>query len=393
MFAAEKKAASGYSALNKVRLIRGGTEYFQLLLALIQKAEKHIHLQTYIYDDDETGMQVTEALKTAARRGIEVHLLADGYASKVLAQKQINALRKSGVQFRFFEPLIKSRYFYFGRRLHHKVFVADGRYALVGGINVSNRYNDMPGEPAWLDFALYTEGETATELCVLCWKTWNGFPKRMGLTPCELQPPVFQFNNNDLSRVRMRRNDWVRKKREISASYISAIAKAQTSITICCSYFLPGHIIRKALARASARGVKITVITAGRSDIMLTKHAERFLYNWLLKHQITLYEYQPAILHAKIAVCDEQWLTVGSYNINNISAYASIELNLDVQDAALARQTENLLQQIITKDCLPITPEGFTRTNSVFKRFIRWGAYHIIRVVFYMLTFYYKQRA
>jgi cardiolipin synthase len=100
-----------------------------------------------------------------------VYLLADGYASQGLSKKLIHELKDAGVNFRFFEPVYRSKYFYFGRRLHHKILVVDTQYAMIGGINISNRYNDMPGHPAWLDFALFVEGEIAKELCILCWKT------------------------------------------------------------------------------------------------------------------------------------------------------------------------------------------------------------------------------
>lgn len=376
----------------KVKLVRGGKEYFDLLLLLINGAKESIHLQTYIYDDDETGQLVAEALKAAVKRGVSVHLLTDGYASQVMSQHFINELREGGIQFRFFQPLLKSRYFYFGRRMHHKIFVADAKYCLVGGINITNRYNDMPGKPAWLDFGLYAEGEIARELCVLCWKTWNGFPAKMGLTPCETGRMVIVDKDYDTGMITMRRNDWVRKKREITRTYLDMFRKAKSHITILCSYFLPGKVIRRLLSRAAERGVKIRVITAGRSDVMMAKHAERWLYDWLLRNKIELYEYQPAVLHAKIAVCDGEWFTAGSYNVNNISAYASIELNLDVHDAALASRAEAVIETIAEKDCALITMERHIRTKNIFKQFVRWFSYQFIRTVFYLLTFYYKQR-
>lgn len=387
------KTRADYSSLNKVQLVRGGKEYFDMLLSLINSAAESIHLQTYIYDDDETGRQVADALIAAVKRNVAVYLLTDGYASQVMSQKFISELKSSGVHFRFFEPVFRSKYFYFGRRLHHKVFVADTKYALVGGINISNRYNDMPDKQAWLDYALYAEGEVARELCVLCWKTWNGFPLNMGITPCEMRELQFNFNGEEKNFVRMRRNDWVRRKNEISATYIEMFRHAKSHINIMCSYFLPGNVIRRLLSNASRRGVKIRVITAGPSDVMLAKHAERWLYDWLLRNKIELYEYQPAVLHAKVAVCDSEWLTVGSYNINNISAYASIELNLDVRNTFLAAKTEETLQQIIEKDCVRITKENHIRTKNIFKQFIRWFSYGFIRMGFYMLTFYYKQRS
>jgi cardiolipin synthase A/B len=196
-----------YTVNNKVKLIRGGKEYFDLLIRLINAAAESIHLQTYLFESDETGTMVAQALIAAAKRKVNVHLLTDGYASQSLSKKIIQDLKDAGVHFRFFEPLLKSKHFYFGRRLHHKIFVADTRFALTGGINIANRYNDTPGGPAWLDFALYTEGEIAKRLCVTCWKTWNGFPKKMDTTPCEEKPVPFNFKEPEMCKVRMRRND------------------------------------------------------------------------------------------------------------------------------------------------------------------------------------------
>ena len=392
MYAASQKTSSEYSARNKVKLIRGGKEYFDLLLHLINKATSSIHLQTYIYDDDETGRLVADALKAAVKRNVAVYLLTDGYASQIMSQNFINGLRAAGIHFQFFEPFFKSKYFYFGRRLHHKVFVADAKFSIVGGINIANRYNDFPGKFAWLDYSLYAEGEVAIDLCVLCWKTWNGFPAKMGITSCEEEQPIFNFKDSETSLVRMRRNDWVRRKNEISATYIEMFRKSQSHITILCSYFLPGKLIRRLLINAATRGVKIRVITAGPSDIIMAKHAERWLYDWLLRNKIELYEYQPAILHAKVAVCDSEWLTIGSYNLNDISAYASIELNLDVRNADLASAMEQTLESIVKDKCVAITQKEHVQAKNIFIQFIRWCSYQIIRIVFYLLTFYYKQK-
>ena len=388
----KRQAIAEYSTTKKVKLIHGGKEYFELLLLMISQATESIHLQTYIYDSDETGMLVADALKAAAKRNVQVYLLTDGYASQNVSKKFIAELNNAGVHFRFFEPLFKSNYYYFGRRLHQKIFVADAKFAIVGGMNIADRYNDMPAMPAWLDFAVQVEGEVARELCVLCWKTWNGFPVKMDASPCEKMQPVFDFANQETSNVRVRRNDWVRRKNEISATYIQMLRHSQSHITILCSYFLPGKIIRRLLKKASKRGIKIKVITAGPSDVILAKYAERWLYDWLLRNNIELYEYQPAVLHAKVAVCDGEWLTIGSYNINNISAYASVELNLDVRDSNLAVSVERTMDTIIQNDCVAITREKHIHTKNIFRQFIRWSSYQFIRIAFYMLTFYFKQR-
>jgi len=385
------RAALKYTSRNKVKLIRGGKDYFDTLLHLIETATDSIHLQTYIFNDDETGRIVAEALKRAALRKVEVHFLADGYASQNISGKLLHELDESGVHFRYFETIFKSRHFYFGRRMHHKVFVADSRYVLVGGINISNHYNDTAKTPAWLDFALYAEGEIAKEACVLCWKTWNSFPLKMDVTPCEEKKLSFDFNENETSRVRMRRNDWVRNKNEISATYIEMFTHARSHITIFCSYFLPGSIIRRLLRNASKRGVKIKVITAGPSDISLAKNAERWMYDWLLRNKIELYEYQPTVLHAKLAVCDSEWLTIGSYNLNDVSAYMSIEMNLDVRNADFAKSVEQTLEAIVQKECVPIIKEEYIKNKNILRQFIHWASYRIFRVLFYAITFYYKK--
>ncbi|HEX6334091.1 MAG TPA: phospholipase D-like domain-containing protein, partial [Flavisolibacter sp.] len=139
---------------NRVRLLRGGSEYFDALEELIAKAQYTIYLQVYIFDDDATGIRVGNALIEAAKRGVSVFVLADGYASQSLSRVVISSWQKAGIHFRFFEPLLRSTRFYFGRRLHHKIVVVDAQYGLVGGMNIADRYNDVGDERAWLDFAV-----------------------------------------------------------------------------------------------------------------------------------------------------------------------------------------------------------------------------------------------
>ena len=192
--------------------------------------------------------------------------------------------------------------------------------------------------------------------------------------------------------VRMRRNDWVRRKSQISKTYIEMMLNAQSHITILCSYFLPGNIMRKYIRRAVKRGVKIKVVMAGKSDLVVAKNAERFMYDWLLRNGVEIYEYQNNILHGKIAVCDTKWMTIGSYNVNDISAYASIELNLDVNNITFAKHVEETIDEIISNDCLSITREIHLQSTNVFKQFFRWVSYETFRLTFNVFTFYFKQR-
>ncbi|MBI5858583.1 MAG: phospholipase [Sphingobacteriales bacterium] len=382
---------SGYTFRNRVSLVKGGSEYFSLLKKLIENATISIHLQFYIFLEDETGKMVMDALKTASSRGVQVFLHLDGYASQRLPRHCIRDMRDAGVRVKRFEPLFRSKHFYFGRRLHHKVVVADGLYSLVGGINVCNRYNDMPGEPAWLDMALYCEGEASFALYNDCRNLWGEKERYPHISWNEVDKYCQQIPADEQMQVRVRRNDWVKRKNEVWRTYLEMFAKAEQQITIMCSYFLPGRLFRKKLALASKRGVKLKVILAGTSDVMMAKHAERYLYDWLLKNRIEIYEYQETVLHAKMAVCDSSWLTVGSYNVNNISAYASLELNLDVSNTALAHHSEEMLDEIVHNHCKKITRENYLSSQNILRRFWQRFCYWFINNALNLFTFYFKQ--
>jgi cardiolipin synthase A/B len=383
----EKKphTVTGYTARNKVKLIRSGKQYFDLLLQLINTTQKNIHLQFYIFLEDETGTVVMEALKAASQRGVSVFLHLDAYASQQLPKRCVHDMREAGVNVKWFEPMLRSKHFYFGRRLHHKVVVADGLHSLVGGINVCNRYNDMPGEPAWLDMALYCEGETSLIVENICRQMWSN-KKNL---PAIQSEPIKQLKEQ--TPVRVRRNDWVKRKSEVWKSYLDMFSNAEKSITIMCSYFLPGRLFRIKLSQAVKRGVKVKVILAGTSDVMMAKHAERYLYDWLLKNNIEIYEYQETVLHAKVAVCDGNWVTVGSYNVNNISAYASLELNMEVKEKAFALLMENELENIISLHCKQITKENYASSTHFFRRLWQRFCYNFINNVLNLITFYFRQ--
>jgi cardiolipin synthase len=214
----------------------------------------------------------------------------------------------------------------------------------------------------------------------------------MKITPCEEKEIVYSFNAENSFQVRKRRQDWVRGKTQVSKTYVEMLRNSKTQIIILCSYFLPGRVIRRLLKKASQRGVKIKVITAGRSDVMTAKYAERWLYDWLLRNKIELYEYQKNILHGKIAVCDSEWMTVGSYNVNDLSAHASIELNLDVKNAGFAKEVETTLEDIIKNDCIPISEEYHIRKKNIVKQFVRFLSYYFIRTMLYIFTFYFKRK-
>jgi len=382
---------SSYTARNKVQLIKGGRRYFELLTELINRAERSLHLQFYIFLDDATGELVIDALKAAARRGVAVCLHIDAYASKELSKQSIAAMREAGVEVKRFEPLLRSRHFYFGRRLHHKVVVVDGIYSLVGGRNVSDKYNDLPGEPAWMDFAVYCEGEASLGLLRICRQLWKNTKYLPGIPEKLLEEFYNKIEVKEHTLVRVSRNDWVKRKNQVYTSYLGMFRHAEKRITIMCSYFLPGILYRRQLAKAVKRGVEVRVILAGISDIMVAKNAERFLYDWMLRNNIGIYEYQPTILHAKVAVYDGHWATIGSYNVNNISAHASLELNLDIKDDRFATQVQDELDRIIESRCEKITPENYKRSTNIFRKLWQRLCYTFINSILKLFTFYFKR--
>jgi cardiolipin synthase len=344
----------------------------------------------YIFNEDETGSRIINALLKAAARGVQVFIVLDGYASRDISKACIKNLKSAGIHFRWFNPIFKSRYFYFGRRLHHKVIVADAFTGLVSGINISDRYNDL-NEPAWLDWALFVQGEVSLQLNKICADIWNKsmWGKRFRtrfILPRELPVPT------DICMVRARVNDWVRGKKQISKTYTDMLKQAQHSVIFMSSYIVPGLLIKKHLRAAARRGVKIKIIAAGASDVLLAKQAERYLYRWLFKNNIEIYEYKKTVLHGKLSTYDNKFVTVGSYNINNVSAYASIELNLDVLDAPFAKKAETVLQKIIREDCIQITEAEYNGKTTFFMHAWRRFCFDIYRIILYLFTFYFKRR-
>lgn len=270
-----KKIKTTYTYNNKAVLIRGGKEYFDQLKMLIRQAKAFIQLQVYIFEDDHTGNEIKECLIAAAKKNINIQILLDGYASRELPKDFIKNMSDEGIHFRFFEPIFKSRYYYFGRRLHHKIVVVDGLFALVGGINISDRYNDLPNHPAWLDYAVMMEGEVAFELHKLCLLFYH--KKRNIETWVDKSNIILQTLSLSHTAIRIRRNDWVMNKNQISGTYMELFRKAQKEIIMMSSYFIPNRFFRNEMSAALKRGINIKLILAGKSDVKIAKNAERYL--------------------------------------------------------------------------------------------------------------------
>ena len=310
---------------------------------------------------------------------MNVYVLADAFGSYGFPEDEISDLQKSGVHFRFFSPLFSSESFYFGRRLHHKIAVADKKAALVGGINIADKYRGIEvSSPAWLDYAVYIKGDACTYLHALCEQIFQR-QKFSGLQKFQQQIPAQVNHRGKL--IRFRRNDWMKGKNEIRRSYVNAILTAEKSVTIVASYFLPGLRMRKLLAGAAARGIEVKLILAGKSDIASERLAESYLYNFYLRNNIQLYEWNNSVMHGKAMLVDDRWATIGSYNLNYLSHYISIELNVDVIDTAFAKALGEHLAEIIRTKCVWVVKEKLQKNYSWLHQLRMWIAYTFYNLV------------
>ncbi|MEO6303581.1 MAG: phospholipase D-like domain-containing protein, partial [Bacteroidia bacterium] len=229
-----------YHQADSARLIYSGNDYFNTLITLIESSQKRIHFQMYIFDEDETGTEIITALKQAAKRGVSIHLVLDAFGSNGLSKKFIADIINDGIQLRFFAPLFSKNILHFGRRLHHKVVVVDDSKALIGGINISNKYKGSLEEEAWLDYAILINGAVCSYATKICLDIFN----KKFIFKKKITTATDYAKNNCL--IRFQQNDRLRGKNQIASSYIDAIRKAKHSITFVSSYFLPGRRILKA---------------------------------------------------------------------------------------------------------------------------------------------------
>jgi cardiolipin synthase len=375
----------GYVEAEEVTLVHSGRDYFSILEKIIDQAKSSIQFQTYIFDPDATGTRIINALKRAAARGVEIYLMIDAFGSVGFSNAEIRELNKGSFHFRKFSRIFSSESIFFGRRLHWKIIVADKQIALTGGINIADKYNDTSKENAWLDYAVVVKGTCCEYLHLLCEANYKKGSLRM-LNAWQ--------RSNYLSRetdilVSFRINDWIKQKNEIYWGSLSAMQNARQKITVVSSYFLPGFMFRRALARASERGVKVTIILTGKSDVSTVRSAEIYLYEFYFKHNFTIFEWSNSVMHGKAIVVDDEWATVGSYNINFLSRFISVELNTEIRNKAFAGELNRHLNEVIKSGCKKIEPQTIRKRSNVYFRVKIWLAYNFYRL---LMNIFVKER-
>lgn len=369
------------STPDTLALVHSGEDYFSRLEQIILEAKTEIHIQTYIFDCDIIGQKIIEALKKAASHDVKIYILIDGFGSFSFPEEVIKDLTEKGINIRFFSPFFSANSLYIGRRLHHKVVVADSRTTLIGGINIADKYRGTLKENPWLDYAIQIKDEKiAKPLQNLC---RDIYVKKRFIRRKEIKSII---ENAEETSISVLQNDWLKRKNEIFRSYIKNISEAKKEIIIVGSYFLPGRKLVNTLKKASQKGVSIQLILSGISDIQMARRAGCHLYSKLLGYNIELYEWKKSVLHGKAAIIDNNWTTVGSFNLNNLSSYGSIEMNVSVFSKEFSNKFHLHLDEIMT-ECEKITPETLKLRATLSTKFVNWVSYWITRIIEIMITY------
>ncbi len=400
-----------FSGGNEVRLLQGGDALFPAQEAAIAAARHEVWLATYIFHHDEAGASLVAALRGAAARGVRVRVVVDGFGSKASLGWLRERLEGSGVALAIFRPMDRWwRWLQPGqlRRLHQKLCVVDGEQAFVGGINIIGDRMDLNhgalDEPR-LDFAFGLRGpvvEPVHQAARAVWtRAWLGRDFGEELLALVRSPEPLQRVRRLFGRLRMPGRepvvaeqalppvaaafvlrDNLRQRRTIERAYIEAIRGAEQSVDLVTPYFYPGRAFRRALLGAARRGVRVRLLLQGKVDYRIAAMAAHALYAELLSRGIEIHEYTQAFLHAKVAVVDGRWATVGSSNIDPLSLLLNLESNVVVEDETVAGEVAAAFEAALA-GAVRIADEQAVGTGlqAVLRRgLVAWAAYVYLRV-------------
>lgn len=367
---------------NRLTLLRSGAEYFPALEAAIDAARADVRLETYIYEDDETGRRIAAALKRAAARGVSVRMMLDGFGSRLLPAPFLEDLRREGILVQVFRPewrfprVRRTRL----RRLHRKIVLIDGRVGFVGGINiVDDRVAAAPR--GRLDFCVRIEGPLVGRIYPVVHRLWwlvatlTRKVRRADFEPLAVNPePAGATSAEFVWR------DNLRHRHDIEAMFLEGIRGARRELVIASAYFLPGWRVRHALIEAAGRGVRVALLLQGWSDHRFFQQASRVLYPALLDHGIEIYEYEASELHAKAVVADDRWASVGSSNLDPFSLWLSREANVVVHDETFARELREAIELEIRQGARPVR-RMLWKHRPWTARVAGWIAYGYARLV------------
>jgi cardiolipin synthase len=395
---------------NQVQLLAGGDELFPAMCAAIAAARHQVWLATYIFHDDLAAETVARALADAARRGVQVGVVVDGFGSKATLPSLRRWLGEAGVQLVVFRPLDRWwRLLHPGqlRRLHQKLCVVDGEHGFVGGINLIDDRHDLNhgwSDKPRLDFAVAVQGPVVAQMAQTAramhtrahlGADWRDEAVQLArsaepvarmrriLARLKVRPPAPADALASLAPVRavFLVRDNLRQRRAIEQAYIAAISQARQRLVLVCPYFYPGRLFRRALRQAALRGVQVRLLLQGKADYRFAALAAQVLYDEMLASGVRVFEYMPAFLHAKVAVIDDDWATVGSSNIDPLSLLLNLEANLIVRDPAFTAELALRVEagfQDAREVLLPPASAGWWA--ALQRGFVAWAAHWFLRL-------------
>lgn len=367
---------------NAIVLLENGLQYFPALEGEIEGARREIYFQTYIFDPDDTGRRVAAALVRAASRGVAVHLLVDGFGGRAFVRELMPDLVALGVQVLIYRMELRAMSLrrHRLRRMHRKVAVIDGRVAFVGGINVVDDFARGGMLQPRYDYAVRIEGpllEPILDSAQRLWRmvAWASLRHRVSV-PVLAPARVTEAGG---IRAAFLIRDNLRHRHDIENAYLDAIGRARHEIVIANAYFFPGRRFRRALVDAAERGVKIILLLQGLADHPVQQYATRALYPFFLERGIRLFEYHRSVLHAKVAVVDGCWVTVGSSNIDVFSLLLAREANVVIEDMDFATQLRASLDAAMCEGARELHQADWRHLPRL-RRALSWLAYQGVRL-------------
>jgi cardiolipin synthase len=354
------------------------------MMNAIRNAHDHINLETYIFEDDEVGNALAQLLIEKRHAGLQVNVIYDSAGTLGTPAEFFEHMRAAGIHTLEFNPVNPLRTggqgWDLNQRDHRKLLVVDGRIAFTGGVNISRVYGKSamlasarrqtpkdPKEAAWRDTHMQIEGPAVAEFQKLFLETW-WHKTGHALTGANYFPPL-QREGNALVRALGSTPD--QPEYPIFKTYVSAFVNADRSIHLTTAYFVPDRQVMQALIDASKRGVDVRIVFPSISDVGIMLYAARSFYSELLAAGIKVYERKAALLHAKTAVIDGVWSTIGSTNLDIRSFMHNDEINAVVLNADFAAQMEALFQRDIASSH-EVTAEEW-RERGLGERMKEWG--------------------
>ncbi len=368
---------------NQITLLENGEAYYLALEEAFDRARYEIYLETYIYEDDITGRRIAAALTRAVRRGVNAYLLIDGYGSRDLSLRMLEQLRAGGVKLLIFRTRISPWTFKRERlrRMHRKIAAVDREIAFVGGININDDREPGGDKPPRYDYSVGVEGPLVEVIRLSARRLWAKTAwHHLRKGPVRsLVLPVSTFAGGQMSAAFLVRDN-IRHRRDIESAYLRAINQSESEIILASAYFLPRRDFRHALVNAARRGVRVVLLLQGMYDHLLEHYGSRALYGNFLDAGIEIYEYHKSFLHAKVAVIDDHWATVGSSNIDPFSLLLSLEGNVVVDNKEFTATLTQSLKRSMENDGQRILRENW-RQQPAWLRIMSWLCYGLLRLM------------